>query len=217
MKLKTLFLMLFLLSGNLSAAPAEVIGTVYKIQEQSMLEFIMEKLQEKQASGEMEKMKQEFIKRSINSINNPKGTTLPPATKTQERIYDPTIILNKDLMLDKHRVLYHKGTKFNPLTVRGLSKKIIFIDGRVKEQVEFAVREHKKSGKRDRIVLVNGSYMELMKKHKVRFFFDSLSSQGGGLKRKTLVNQFGIKKLPSILYQKHPTDKFLTIREEVLP
>jgi conjugal transfer pilus assembly protein TraW len=192
------------------------IGTVYQIKEQSMLEYIMNKLKEKEANGEIDKLQDEFKKQVIHSLHNPVGVSLPKATVTNERIYDTTVTINQDIPLPDGGVLYKAGTKFNPLLIKGLSKKIIFIDGNDKAQVEFAVKEHKKSGYQDKIVLVSGSYLDLMKEYKVRFFFDQTKSGNGDGQRITLVKKFGIKSLPSVVYQKTSDTPYLTIKEVAL-
>jgi conjugal transfer pilus assembly protein TraW len=209
------FALVFSLSAYSCTAysDAEKIGTVYPIKEQSMLEYIMQKLKQKEADGDIEKMQDDFKKQVMNTLHNPVGISLPNVKETNERIYDTTVTINQDIPLPDGGVLYKAGTKFNPLLIKGLSKKIIFIDGSDKSQVEFAVNEHKKSGYQDKIILVSGSYLDLMKEYKVRFFFDQSGSEAGAGKRITLVKKFGIKALPSVVYQKSPDTPYLTIKE----
>lgn len=207
------FALMMLSYSSFAFSDAEKIGTVYPIKEQSMLEYIMQKLKQKETDGEIEKMQDEFKKQVLNTINNPAGISLPNATKTSERIYDTTVTINQNIPLPDGDFLYKAGTKFNPLLIKGLSKKIIFIDGNDKAQVEYAVNEHKNSGYQDKIVLVSGSYIDLMKEYKVRFFFDQTKSGVGNGQRITLVKKFGIKALPSMVYQKSKDTPYLTIKE----
>lgn len=190
----------------------ETIGTTYEIQEESMLDFIMKKLNEKKEAGELENLEKEFREKAIHSIKNPMGVSLPRVIHNNSRYFDPSFVIPEDILLPDGRVLHERGTKVNPLLIKGLSKNLIFIDGTDSEQVEFAIDMHKKSGGKDKIILVQGSFIELMEKHKVRFFFDQTKSHDGN-SRTTLVKHFGIKKVPTVIYQETPSTPYLTIQE----
>ncbi|MBN2864374.1 MAG: hypothetical protein JXK16_00030 [Thiotrichales bacterium] len=210
---KTLLALALTAFSTSAMSDNNTIGNTYPIKEQSMLEYIIEKLKEKESSGEMAKMQEEFKEKAIASLNNPKGIDLPKAEKNSTRIFDTTSVVTKDIVMPDGRVMHKAGTQFNPLLIKSLSKKLIFIDGRDKAQVDFAINEYEKTGKVDKIVLVAGSYIELMKERKVRFFFDQQYSGGGEGQRLTLVKRFNIKALPSIVFQESPTTPYLTINE----
>jgi conjugal transfer pilus assembly protein TraW len=99
--------------------------------------------------------------------------------------------LQKDVVDHTGRVMHKKGTRINPLDYQEFTRKLLFIDGDNKEHVNYALIQHKKFGEDLKIVLVDGSPIELMKTHKmVRFYFDQ---QG------YLTKTFGIKTAPSLV------------------
>ncbi|WP_172959788.1 hypothetical protein [Thiomicrorhabdus aquaedulcis] len=54
--------------------------------------------------------------------------------------------------------------------------------------------------------------MDLTKKYKVRFYFDQQMTSGER-GRVTLAEEFGIKNVPTLVYQKSKTEYLLTIEE----
>lgn len=207
------FIILLALSFSVDAKEHEVIGKVFTIEETSMLEFIQQRLADKQKSGELEKMKKEFISRATNTFKNPHGVSLKRAYKDRVRYFDPTITLSKDIKING-KVLYHAGTSINPLDIRSFSRKLIFIDGSDEAQKEYAIKIFKESGSQYKIILVSGSPFEFMKENKIRVFFDQTVGENGRA-RNTLVQQFQIENLPTIVYQEEKI-KYLTIKEVAL-
>jgi conjugal transfer pilus assembly protein TraW len=191
----------------------DVIGPTYSIEEISLLDVIFKTLKEKEANGEIEKLQKEMTERSVNNIKNPIGRNMPVAITDSYRKFDPSIVLHRDIKLPDGQVMYPRGTIVNPLTIKPFTKKLIFIDGTDEKQVDFAIKQHEKSGYRDKIILVKGSYYELMKKHNIRFYFDQRVRNSAPRERVTLVEQFGIERLPSIVFQDDPKELYLTILE----
>lgn len=198
-----------------SHAELPTLGKTYEIQEQSLLDVIMNRLKEKQANGEMEQLQKEMVERSKKNIERPRGISLPSTQNANIRFFDPTITVNNDIQLEDGRVLHPAGTKINPLDIRPFTKRFIFIDGDNEQQVEYAVSEHKKSGYRDKIILVRGSFGDLTRKHKIRFYFDQ-QMQTGQRGRRTLVQEFGVQNLPTLVYQEKFEDRHLIIEEVML-
>ncbi|GAB6071517.1 hypothetical protein JCM30760_26150 [Thiomicrorhabdus hydrogeniphila] len=213
-KMKWLLPLGFYLSilSSFSHAEFDVVGNTYEIQEESLLDKIMNTLKDKQSKGEFEKLQKEMTERSISDIERPKGINLPSAKDETVRYFDPSVSLNRDIKLPDGRVMYPAGTVVNPLKIRPFTKRFIFIDGDKEEQVIYAVNELKKSGYRDKIILVKGSFGDLTRKYKVRFYFDQ-RMKTGPRERRTLVDAFGVKSLPTLVYQKSQNELFLTIEE----
>ncbi len=195
-----------------SSADMSVIGKTYKIEETSLLDTIMNTLKEKTANGEVKKMQEEMKRKSIANVENPKGANIAFVDEASIRYFDPSITLNKPVTLEDGTVIHPAGTVINPLSIRPLTKRLIFIDGTDEKQVEYAVKLHKESGLRDKIILTKGAFGDLTRKYKVRFYFDQ-NMQSGPQGRVTLIDEFGIKKVPSVVYQKTPQEYFLTIEE----
>ena len=87
----------------------------------------------------------------------------------------------------KGHVLKKKGATYNPLLQRKILTQLIFIEGNDTEQVAWALKQP-----RSKIVLVNGSPIDLEEKHQVPLYFD----QRGFLCRK-----FGISAFPARVFQ----------------
>lgn len=212
MIIATLFLASF--SFNASSKMTTLAQT-YEIEEISLLEVILSKAKQKIENGEYENYKKQMLQSSKKYLARPVGVVLPKATETLTRIFDPSITLQKDIYAGE-TLMHKRGTVINPLSIKPLAKKIIFIDGDDPQQVSFAIDIQKKSSMIDKIVLVRGSLKELSTKHQTRFYFDQQSSLPEK-KRMSLVRQLGIKKVPSIVYQKNSTEMFLRITEVQLP
>lgn len=204
---------LFSQSASIFAANMEKIGTTYEIEEVSLLDVIMDTLKKKEESGELAKLQKQMVETSIDNIERPRGTVFPISDENSKRTYDPSVTLNTDITLPDGTVMYSAGTLINPLKIRPLTKRILFVDGDDEKQVEYAVQAYKNSGYRDKIVLTRGSFGDLTRKYKIRFYFDQLSTQTGPRGRITLAEQFGIQKVPSVVYQGSPEQLYLTIEE----
>lgn len=195
-----------------SFAQIETIGTTYEIQEVSLLEKIMTTLKEKESNGEVAKLQKQMTDASIANVERPKGAFFPAANENNIRYFDPTVQLSQDITLEDGTLIHPKGRKINPLTIRPLSKRLIFIDGDDKEQVEYAVKAHIKSGYRDKIILTKGSFGDLTREYKIRFYFDQ-QAKTGQRGRVTLAEEFGVKTVPTLVYQESPKKHYLTIEE----
>lgn len=204
----TLF-MYFVMSGSAEASgiAKEPIGTVYEVQENDLLEVIMAKLQHMEATGQMAEMEAEFKENVMRTIKTPPGVDLPRALKTKTKHYDPSFTVKESIFLPDGRLLHPAGTVINPLTVRSMTKRMIFIDQRDAEQVAWAKKKYEESGWRDKVILVNGSYQDLMKEWKKPVYYDQLgvgqaSKEIPGMAtRETMVRKFNIESLPAIIYQ----------------
>lgn len=161
-----------------------VLGALFQIEEINIKDVLMKRMQKidmKQAEKEV----QERVKKSIK--------TPPPVFQNSRCVrfktwlHDPTAILERDIIDHKGNVLKKKGTTYNPLLQRKISTQLIFIEGNDKDQVNWALKQP-----RSKIVLVNGSPLDLEEKHQVPIYFD----QHGFLCRK-----FGISAFPAHVFQ----------------
>lgn len=180
-----------LLFDNTNKAEAKDLGThgrVWEIKEKDIVSYIKSQITEEKA----QKIQKDFISKSKQHINRPKPVS--GITKTIEakiHYYNPEITLTKDILDQTGKVLYSKGTKVNPLNHQPFTRQLLFIDGDDIKQVMFAVLKNKKIGGDLKIILTNGSPIELMRKNKtIRFYFD----QEG-----YLTKTFGIKTVPTLV------------------
>lgn len=203
---KTLLVLLFLLSSKMAIAKdLGIHGNTYPITEKNLLEEIQEKLQEAKKDGRLEKFQDGVKKDMFSRANNPESVKgIVKAVSDREWLFDPSVSLPEDLKDQNGRVFYKAGTKVNPLDKVSLTRTLLFIDGDDKSQVVWALDQHRRRKGRAKIILVKGKIIDLMRKNKVRFYFDQ-----GGL----FVRKFSIKAVPAFIEQQ---GKMLKIKEVAL-
>lgn len=177
-----------------------IYGNVFEIEEEDLLEYIEKKLQ----TIDLEQWQKDFQESSKKSINRPTPTKLPYAKSNQVYYFDPSIVLKKDYTDNKGVVFAKKGTKINPLDKVSLSNNLIFIDGDNEKQIDFAIKYYKHNNGKVKIILTNGAVMDLMNKLKIKLYFDQQS---------LLVKKFHIKNIPTVVSQEN---RLLRIEEVVL-
>jgi conjugal transfer pilus assembly protein TraW len=187
---------LFLLAAAGSAARAEKLGAIgptYPIAERHLLDDIMARLREKERTGELKKFEQLARERATQTVNHPSpvaGLTRVESPRTY--YFDPSFVLDRNVIDETGALLFAAGTRKNPLDVISLSKHLLFFDARDQRQVARARELIAAYAGRVKPILVGGSYIELMKAWQLRVYYD----QGG-----TLVRKFGITAVPAIVSQ----------------
>ncbi len=168
-------------------------GHVFEIQEVDMLEVIKKRLQHMQSTGELEQMQNEMKVKAIQSANRPKPLEgLSEAMHDRSWHFDPTYILQEDLKDNRGVVFQKAGTKINPLDHQAMPCTLLFIDGDKERHVKWALEIVKNSKQAHKIITINGAPIELMKKHKIQFYFDYHGF---------LVNRFGLEHVPAMVSQ----------------
>lgn len=191
------FFILVLASGLMGArSKAEelaAIGPAYPIAEQNLLEMIAQRLRALEKSGQLHALQEQAIAKGRAAVANPAPVAgLTPAKAPRTVYFDPTYVLDKNILDAQGRVLFPAGTRTNPLAITSMSKKLLFFDARDPAQARMARSLLQRDGARIKPVLVGGSYLELMKQWKTRIYFDQ---QG------RLVGRFGIRHVPAFVYQ----------------
>ena len=197
---------LALIWSSVHAADLGTLGPTYGIAEPHLLNFIEQRLRDKERSGELQRLMQEAQTRGIDSVRRPAPVPGLRATETARTFYvDPSFTLERNIVDAQGRLLFAAGTRKNPLDVVSLSKHLLFFDARDPRQVARA-REllHRYEGKL-KPILTGGSYLDLMKAWRVAVYFDQ---QG------TLTQRFGIRQVPALVSQEGLR---LRIDEVVLP
>ncbi|HHV7523710.1 TPA: type-F conjugative transfer system protein TraW [Burkholderia orbicola] len=185
-----------------NAASLGAIGPTYPIGEESAVDMIMKKLREKQRTGELKKLQEEAVRRSMGSIKNmPPVEGISTVTTRASRIIDPTVTYAKPVTTDDGRVVIPGGTRINPLDMTSLTKTLVFFDGRDPDQRD-AVHNLMLKGKgRVKPILVAGSWLDLTKSWKTQVYYD----QHGSLSKR-----FGIHAVPAVIRQQ---EKMLVLDE----
>lgn len=177
-------------------------GQTFEIVEQDLLEMITQKLQKMALDNKLLDHQVTIQKRMLDGVQNP--YPIKQITRTQNpRVFtfDPSIKAPFDLKDHRGKVFIKAGTLINPLDTHAFSKIFIFIDAKDKEQLSWALKNFKESHK---VILINGSPIQLMEDYQIPFYFD----QGG-----TLTQKFRIKQVPARVSQ---WGKVLKIEEILL-
>lgn len=204
-----LFAAAFAAAGVVQATDLGTIGPVYLIGEPHLLDFIRQRLQEKERTGELKKLEQQARTRGVHAVADPKPVAGIKLAETARTFYfDPTFTLERNVFDDKGSLLFASGTRKNPLEVVSLSKHLLFFDARDQRQVTRArelIAFYRSRKVPVKPILVGGSYLDLMKSWRTPVYYDQ-----EGL----LTHRLGITRVPAIVSQ---DGLRLRIDELVLP
>ncbi|MBI5899079.1 MAG: type-F conjugative transfer system protein TraW [Rhodocyclales bacterium] len=182
-----------LLSLAACAQDLVVIGPVYPIAEPSLLEVILAKLRDAEATGVLARLQRDAQARAKNQIEQPAAIVkLTKTTKTRSFFYDPSIVVPYAILDADGKLLVPPGTTVNPLDTVSLSQALLFIDARDAAQVKRASGILDERGGKLKVILTGGSYLELMRRWKRPVFFDQ---QG------MLTEKLGIRHVPALVTQ----------------
>jgi len=194
LKIITLIVMLItgMTSSNIFAKNLGVFGRTFEIDEPDLLEQIMAKLKEQEANGELEKQRQEMVKRAKEYVQRPTGVSLPRAEKINTHYYNPELVL-KDAVRDQNgAILYPPGTTVNPLDYASLTNPMVFFDADDETQKTWVWNLIKDNPLSYITLLTNGAVIDTMKEWNTRLYFDQ---------RGTYVEKFNIRTLPAVVRQ----------------
>ena len=182
-----------LLSLAASAQDLGVIGPVYPIAEPSLLEVILARLRDAEATGLLSRLQRDAQARAKHQIEQPAAiVTLTKTTQARSFFYDPSIVVRYAILDADGKLLVTPGTTVNPLDTVSLSQALLFIDARDTAQVKRASGLLDERGGKLTVILTGGSYLDLMRRWKRPVFFDQ---QG------TLTDKLGIRHVPALVTQ----------------
>ena len=196
-----LLLLLILYSSALVAKDLGVQGPIYPIKEQDALEWIAQRLNQMDKSGEIQRHQAKLKKQAIYSVKHPKPVKHIAKTTTPRTFeHDLTFVVPYDIKTPDGKIMRKAGEIMNPLNVNRFAnshqKALIFIDGEDLSQVTWALNQQKlrtQNHQLAKLILINGPVTDLMEQYQVRFYFD----QNGKLTR-----HFNIKQVPAIIEPK---------------
>ena len=172
-----------------SAKDLGVRGATWAIAEPDLLEQIEARLLEMQRSGELARFEANARDRAQRALEEPPPVAgIAPATRERSRLFDPAIVVEHDIRTPDGVLIAAAGTRVNPLERIGLTRDLLFVDGRREAEVVWALARERPA----KIVLLAGRPLDLMRRHGRSFFFDT-----GG----TLAARFGIAATPSLVAQ----------------
>jgi conjugal transfer pilus assembly protein TraW len=190
--------LLLVLSCALSAGLAKgetlgVIGTTYPIAEEHLLKMIEARLRAKERSGELARIQNQIIERGRQAVLSPQALGLAPVTAPRTFYFDPSYVLDRNILDASGRLLFAAGTRANPLDIVTMGRRLLFFDGRDGRQLQLAERLRAGvDGDRIKPVLVGGSYLELMRRWKVPVYYDQKGN---------LVRRLKIERVPALVTQ----------------
>ena len=160
-------------------------GATWPIAEADLLVEIEARLAAMERSGEMARMEREARTRARARMEEPRAAPgIAPAREARSWSFDPSVTLDRDLRAPDGTLVAAAGTRIDPLEHVPFARDLLFIDGRRKVEVDWALAH----GRAAKIVLLAGRPLELARLHGRPFFFD----QGG-----RLAARFGLVATPA--------------------
>lgn len=169
-----------------------VVGTTYPIAEPDLIDVIKGRAQNLIDSGQWAKIQAKTVADAKNQILNPPAlSNISDAKESYTHYYDPSFYLDRDLFDPQGRLIAKRGV-YNPLTFKPFLSELIFINGNNPDQVKWAVDRFQSNGKKTKIILTSGKYIDLDKTYKIWFYYD----QNG-----KYTSKFSINHVPAVVYQ----------------
>lgn len=178
-----------LFAAHVQAHDFGQMGETFPIIEQDLLTTIGARLRNLESSGKLEALQAQMREQAVASVRRPTPVAgLSAATQKRAWLFDPSTVVTEDIRDDKGNVIATRGQRVNPMAFVKLTQDLVFVDGREKAQVDWAVARW--STLKAKIIFVDGSPFDLMKPYQRRFYFD----QGG-----QLTGRFGIRHTPAVV------------------
>ncbi|AXA91344.1 type-F conjugative transfer system protein TraW [Massilia sp. YMA4] len=175
-----------------ASASTQPLGPTYPVIEQDLLVMIESRLKAKDATGEIARLFNEAGARARSSVNDPPPVPgLVACVQPRTFFFDPSVVLSQDVRDHAGRLLFARGTRKNPLDLVSMRRPLLFFDARDIRQRDIA-RLMLQQPIPPKVVLVGGSYVELMREWRIPVFYDQ---------RGLLSRQLGLKQVPALVAQ----------------
>ena len=137
---------LTLMAEAVTAKDLGVRGAVWRIAEPDLLTEIEDKLEAMKASGELARMRGEALARARERVEAPRGVSgVLPARVRRTRLFDPSVMIERDVLALDGTLIAARGTRVNPLETHPLTRDLLFIDGTRPVEVAWALRHERSS------------------------------------------------------------------------
>jgi len=178
---------------EVSAKDLGVRGATWPVAEPDLLEAIEARLVEMQRSGELARLEEEARARARRQLEEPDPVPgIARAREERSRLFDPAITVARDIRTPDGTLIAAAGTKISPLERLPLTRGLVFVDGRREAEIAWALARDRETGRPAKIVLLAGRPLDLMRRHRRPFYFDT-----GG----RLAARFGIAATPTLVEQ----------------
>ena len=172
-------------------------GATWPVAEPDLLVEIETRLIELQRSGDLARLEEEARTRARRSLEEPEPVPgIAPTREQISRLFDPSIAVAQDIRTPDGVLIAAAGTRINPLERLPLTRDLIFVDGRREAEIAWALARDREMGRPAKIVLLAGRPLDLMRRHRRPFFFDTggrLAARFGIAATPTLVEQDGVR------------------------
>ena len=177
------------LPGDGSAKDLGVRGATWPVAEPDLLAQIEARLLEMERSGALARLEDEARTSARRTLEEPDPAPgIAPAADERSRLFDPAITVARDIRTPDGVLIAAAGTRVNPLERIVLARDLLFVDGRREAEIAWALGHDRPA----KIVLLAGRPLDLMRRHRRPFFFDT-----GG----RLAARFGIAATPTLIEQ----------------
>ncbi len=164
-------------------------GATWPVAEPDLLVQIETRLLQMYRSDELARLENEARTRARRQLEEPRPVPgIAPARERHSRPFDPAITVAQDIRTSDGTLIAAAGTRINPLERLPLTRDLIFVDGRRQAEIAWALAHDRPA----KIVLLAGRPLDLMRRHRRPFFFDT-----GG----RLAARFGIAATPTLVEQ----------------
>ena len=183
-----------LLAAVLAALPAAAIakdlgvrGATWPVAEPDLLVEIEARLADLRRSGELERLQDAARTRARQSLEEPAPVPgVAPARERRSRLLDPAIVVGQDIRGPDGALIAAAGTRIDPFAHGALTRALLFVDGRREAEIAWALARPGAN----KIVLLAGRPLDLMRRHRRPFFFDL-----GG----RLTERFAVRATPTLV------------------
>ena len=181
------------LPSGTSAKDLGVRGATWPVAELDLLEQVELQLLEMQRSGELARLETQARERARQKLEEPDPVPgIAPATRERTRLFDPAIVVERDIRTPDGALIAAAGTRIDPLARMMLARDLLFVDGRRDAEIVWALAREIETGRPSKIVLLAGRPLDLMRRYRRPFFFDT-----GG----RLAARFGLRFTPASVEQ----------------
>jgi conjugal transfer pilus assembly protein TraW len=155
--------LVILFSNSALAKDAGVIGPTYPIAEEDAIDTIKNNIKKK----DPEEIKRKFIEeiRKEGEVN----LNIPETTVAVNKYIEPQAILSGDIRDDKGKVLYPKGTVFNPIEKMMGKKMYLIFDGTSSRQITW-VKKNRIQTLPVKLIATRGNVFDLSKELKTMVY-----------------------------------------------
>ena len=176
----------------LSAWPASardlgVRGATWPVAEPDLPAQIEARLADMRRSGELDRLQDAARTRARQSLEEPAPVPgIAPARERSSRLVDPAIVVGQDIRGPDGALIAAAGTRIDPFEHSTFTRALLFVDGRREAEIAWALARPGPN----KIVLLAGRPLDLMRRHRRPFFFDL-----GG----RLAERFAVRATPTLV------------------